>query len=96
MVFVDPQRGETLLDGLPADQVTPEKAYERRWALTLLEQVYGRVEAEYANHGKAGLFEALRGTLTRAGDPAGYAALARQLGMSEGAVKVAAHRLRHR
>jgi RNA polymerase sigma-70 factor (ECF subfamily) len=96
VVVLDPQSAEASLSLPPADNFTPEKAYERRWALTLLEQVYGRIEGEYANHGKAELFGALRGVLTHAGESARYAELARQLGMSEGGVKVAVHRLRRR
>jgi RNA polymerase sigma factor (sigma-70 family) len=92
----DWQSVETQLGEMPADRFTPEKAYERRWALTLLEQVYQRLEEEYRAAGKDALFAALRVTLAGKSDAAPYAELARQLDLSEGAVKVAVHRLRQR
>ena len=79
----------------PADTLTPERIFERQWALTLLEQVLVRLQREMAAQGKAALFDALKDSL--AGGPAdGYAATADRLGMTEGAVKTAAHRLRRR
>ena len=78
----------------PADPMTPEKVFDRRWALTLLDQVLKRLRAELAAGGKAVLFEELKPALT--GEPTPYARVAEKLGMSEGAVKVAAHRLRRR
>lgn len=79
----------------PADGLTPEKLFEKQWALALLEQVLGRLRTELTSQGKASLFEALQGTLTGAGTTS-YAALAAKRGMTEGAVKTAVHRLRHR
>ena len=81
---------------IPVENFTPEKAFEHRWAITLLEQVYQRLGEEYRAQGKGALFDALRATLAGASDAAPYAELAKQLGMSEGAVKVAVHRLRQR
>jgi RNA polymerase sigma-70 factor (ECF subfamily) len=78
----------------PADGRTPERLFERQWALALLEQALAGLRTEYADTGKAALFERLKSTLT--GDPEPYAALATELGLTEGAVKVAAHRLRLR
>jgi RNA polymerase sigma factor (sigma-70 family) len=80
----------------PADERTPEQYYERRWALTLLDAVLQRLNAEYAQEGKAELFEALSATLTGGRETQPYAELAVQTGLSEGAVKVAVHRLRKR
>ena len=96
VISLDWQSAETRLGELPAEQFTPEKAYERRWALTLLEQVYRRLEEEYRAADKAPLFAALRVALAGKSDAAPYAELAKQLGLSEGAVKVAVHRLRQR
>lgn len=79
----------------PADTLTPERIFERQWALALLEQVLARLQAEMAASGKATLFEALKGSLT-VGLADGYAAVAERLEMTEGAVKTAAHRLRRR
>jgi RNA polymerase sigma factor (sigma-70 family) len=78
----------------PADGRTPEQLFERRWALTLLDGVLAGLRAEYAASGQAVLFDRLKATLT--GDAGPYADLAAELGMTEGAVKVAAHRLRRR
>lgn len=79
----------------PADTLTPEKIFEQQWALTLLDQVLSRLQAEMTADGKAALFEALKGHLT-GGQAIGYATTAAGLGMTEGAVRVAAHRLRRR
>jgi RNA polymerase sigma-70 factor (ECF subfamily) len=76
-------------DALPA-----EKTFERRWALTLLEQVYGRLRQDYRREGKGDLFETLRFSLMGERSAVPYADLARRLSMNEGAVKVAVHRLR--
>jgi len=80
----------------PADLTTAEKTYERRWALTLLDQVLRRLRADYARDGKENLFEQLKPTLTEASRTVGYAEIAVRLNSSEGAVKVAVHRLRQR
>ena len=75
------------------DDLTPEKLFDRQWALTLLDRVLQRVSDEHASSGRAALFTQLKGFLT--GDGAGpYADIATSLRMSEGAVKVAVHRLR--
>jgi len=79
----------------PPDPVTPEVVFERQWALTLLEQTYARLAAEQQEAGRQEAFARLKGTLT--GDSAvAYAQLASELGTTEGAVKVAIHRLRRR
>lgn len=96
LVSFDAQAAESWLDQVPAQNLTPEKAFELRWAITLLEQVYAKLEAEHQQQGKAGLFAALRNTLAGPGNAAPYAELGRQLGLNEGAVKVAVHRLRQR
>ncbi len=77
--------------GLP-----PDRLYERRWALTLLEQALSRLRAEYAAAGKAPDFEHLKGVLMLERGAADYPALAAALGLTEGAARVAAHRLRKR
>ena len=78
----------------PVDPRTPERAFERDWALAVLGRAFARVEADYRRRGRAPLFEALRGTLVPGGEVASYREVAEGLGQSEGAVKVAAHRLR--
>jgi RNA polymerase sigma factor (sigma-70 family) len=80
----------------PADEMTPERLYERRWAMTLLDRVVTRLGEEYALAGKSPLFGRLRGTLTGDHGSATYREIGEELGMTEGAVKVAAHRVRRR
>ncbi len=78
----------------PADTVSADQLYDRRWALTMLEQSLARVRDECAAEGNARLFAAIKGTLS--GDATPHAEIAARLGMSEGAVAVAIHRLRKR
>jgi RNA polymerase sigma factor (sigma-70 family) len=80
----------------PADNHTPEQYFERRWALTLLDTVLQQLRAEYEREGKAAVFAGLNGTLVGGRNTQPYAELAAQTGLSEGAVKVAVHRLRKR
>jgi len=80
----------------PADEGTPEKAFERQWATTLLGQVLDRLEGELAAVGKGRLFEELRGCLSGEKNASSYEEIGRRLGMSEGAIKVTVHRLRQR
>jgi RNA polymerase sigma factor (sigma-70 family) len=87
---------ETRYGHEPADNSTPEQCYERRWALTLLEAVLQRLRAECETDGRKQLFAALAGTLVGSRESQPYALLAARLDMSEGAVKVAVHRLRKR
>jgi RNA polymerase sigma factor (sigma-70 family) len=78
----------------PRDDLTPEKLFDRRWALILLERVLARLRANQVSAGKGELFDHLKGFLT--GDSAGlpYADVARTLGMTDGSIRVAVHRLR--
>jgi RNA polymerase sigma factor (sigma-70 family) len=80
----------------PADPCTPESTFERRWALALLQAVLDRLEDEYRQEGKQELYAVLQQALPGSGKSQPYAVLAAQLKMSEGAVKVAVHRLRRR
>jgi len=96
VISLDTQNAETWLRQQPVEKLTPEKAFELRWAITLLEQVYRRLEEEHRRQGKTELFDALRTTLAGPGNSAPYAELAARLNMNEGAVKVAVHRLRQR
>jgi DNA-directed RNA polymerase specialized sigma24 family protein len=80
----------------PADSQTPEILYERRWALTVIDRVLGSLRDEWVADRHAAEFEALKGVLLGQGPSGGYAVLATQLDTTEGAVKVAVHRLRRR
>lgn len=77
------------------DERTPESLYDRAWALVLLERAMTALGDTYRSTGKGALFEALQGTLA-GGETKSYAQLASELGMQEGAIKVAVHRLRKR
>jgi DNA-directed RNA polymerase specialized sigma24 family protein len=78
-----------------ADELTPERLFERRWALALLQHVMTRLRADFEAKHKGRLFERLRGFLV--GEKgAGYRQAAAEVGMSEAAIKVHVHRLRAR
>jgi RNA polymerase sigma-70 factor (ECF subfamily) len=79
----------------PQDSLSPDRLYDRRWALTLLERTQQRLRHEYQAAGKGELFAALRPTLTGSRDTP-YQEIAAQLEMTEGSVKTAVHRLRDR
>jgi len=79
-----------------AHMLTPEKLFERRWALTLLNQTISSLGTEYERAGKGDLFEQLKSFLTGSDDGVHYSQVAAELKMSEGAVKTAVHRLRRR
>ena len=80
----------------PVDDRTPEKLFEQRWALALLEQVINRLQAEMAEAGKAELFRGLKDFLGGDGGGGSYSEVAARLQMNEGALRVAVHRLRRR
>ncbi len=80
----------------PADAAAPDQAFDRHWATALLSEVLARLETEYRREGKVELFDALRQTLVGARESQPYALLARQLGLNEGALRTAVHRLRKR
>jgi len=80
----------------PADELSAQKIYDRRWAMTLLEQAMARLREESVSGGKRDLFEKLESILSGERGEGCYAGVAASLGMSEGAIKVAVHRLRRR
>ncbi|HZN57690.1 MAG TPA: RNA polymerase sigma factor [Planctomycetota bacterium] len=80
----------------PQDTLTPQRIYERRWAITLLERSLGRLEAECGVAGRSDIFKALKPVLAGGQTTVSYEEIAGQLGMKEGAVKTAVHRLRRR
>jgi RNA polymerase sigma-70 factor (ECF subfamily) len=79
-----------------AHDLSPEKLFERSWALTALEKTMGRLEADLASVNKRELFDALRVYLCGQTTNVPYRDVAAKLNMTEGAVKVAVHRLRRR
>ena len=80
----------------PADRSTPEEMFERRWTLTILERVLDQLRREQAEAGLRVQFERLQGFLTGEETETSYRDMAAELRTSEGAIKMAIHRLRQR
>ena len=93
-ISLDAMTAESRYAMEPAALETPERVFERRWALTLLDRVLNHLRDEFAKAGKLAVFDELKSAL--AGDKTPYSEIGARLGMSEGAVKVAVHRLRGR
>jgi RNA polymerase sigma-70 factor (ECF subfamily) len=80
----------------PAHAATADRLFERDWALELIQQTFRRLAAEWQKQGKMKQFAALNRFLIGSAEAGTYAAAGREIGMSEGAVKTAVHRLRAR
>jgi RNA polymerase sigma-70 factor (ECF subfamily) len=78
------------------EDLDPRTLFDRQWAHTILEAALARLGEEYATAGKSNVFENLKGCLDSKGEGIPYLTLAERLNTSEGAVKVAVHRLRKR
>jgi len=87
--------GEERYQREPAHDETPERIFERHWALSVLDRVVEKLRSEFVQHGRPEHFERLKVSLLGQSDVP-YAALAREMNTSEGALKVAIHRLRKR
>jgi RNA polymerase sigma-70 factor (ECF subfamily) len=81
---------------IPADNLSPDKLYDRAWAMTVLERVIIRLRDESVAEGKSRLYECLKPFLMLGKSEIPYARAAAALAMSEGSVRVAVHRLRRR
>jgi len=81
------------LNERPAD-LSPEELFERRWARAILDRAVRRLEKEHAAASRGEVFARLRGHLT--GEEAAYDRMAEELGMTEGALRAAVHRMRRR
>jgi RNA polymerase sigma factor (sigma-70 family) len=92
---IDASEAEERYAAEPVDGLSPEMLYDRRWAFTLLERAMARLREESESHGKGNAFEHLKEFLTAA-DDSSYTELATRLDSTEGAVRVAVHRLRKR
>ena len=95
-ISLDPQAAETRYRQEPASRESPERVYERQWALALLEVVVQTLGAEYDAADKSELFLALRFTIAGDRQAVAYAKMAKSLKMSESAIRVGVHRLRRR
>jgi len=95
VVPLDFSSGEERYQREPAHDETPERIFERRWALSVLDRVVEKLRVEFVQHGRLEHFDRLKVFLLGQ-STASYAALAREMNTSEGALKVAVHRLRKR
>ena len=89
------ERADPAFGGL-LDLMSPDRLYERRWAVTLIEQVLGRLKNEYSAMGNAFLFDSLKQLLPDEPDAPSRAEIAARLGKTENALRQAFHRFRHR
>lgn len=94
-VSIDLLEAESWYKPAAVETTTPESLFERRWALSVLDQVMARLRAEYSAMGKADLFERLEGLLTKDAD-ARCETLALEMGVSAGALRMSLHRLRRK
>jgi DNA-directed RNA polymerase specialized sigma24 family protein len=93
---LDPELAENWYQEEASVEMAADLAFDRHWAVTLLNQALARVRAEHEQQGKRAEFEVFRQFLTVGQVPVAYGVVAAQLGQSEAAVKMAVHRLRRR
>ncbi len=95
-ISLDLQAGEERYVAHPVEKMTPEDIFEHRWAVTVLDRAMDRLESESGASDSENQFQFLKPYLTSESPQPPYREVAKTLGMSEGAVKVAVHRLRKR
>ena len=95
LVPLEVSSGEERYQREPAHDETPERIFELRWAISVLDRVVEKLRNEFVQHGRLEHFQHLKVFLLGQSD-APYALLAREMNTSEGALKVAIHRLRKR
>jgi len=95
-ISIDEQKPEERYELEAADFETPERRFVRQWALTVLKQAMNALQAECEANGKTALFQEAKNLLSGERDRMAYAQISKNLGMGEGAVRVAVHRLRQR
>jgi len=93
---LDWQTADTKFQVAATQEPSPDKAFDREWALALLAKVIDRLQTECAAEGKAKLFDQLKLFLTAGRAETAQRETAKSLGIEEGAVRVAVHRLRKR
>ena len=96
MIPLEELSGDERIELEPADSLTAEQIYERRWASTLLERVLGLLKKEYVGAGNAALFDCLKQLLPDEPGSPSQAEIAGELGMTANAVRQAFHRFRQR
>lgn len=93
---LDWQTADTKFQVADPTEPSPDQAFDREWALALLAKVIARLQAECETDGKAKLFDQLKGFLAAGKSETAQSDVAKALGMEEGAVRVAVHRMRKR
>ena len=96
LIPIDENLAERLYQQETSSATPAEKLYDKRWALALLDGAMNRLRAEYFQAGKGNLFDRLKESILTEGSGERFRAIGTELGMNEGAVKVALHRLRGR
>ena len=96
LIPLEELRADERTDMEPADPMTAEMIYERRWALTVLERVINRLKNEYRAAGNAALFDSLKQLLPDEPGAPSQAEIATRLGMTENAIRQAFYRFRQR
>ena len=95
-ISLDAERAEERYASEPVDTVSPEKLFDRRWALLTIDSVYSQLEKEFHARGKERYFALLKGCLTPGASTVPYNEIAVQLETTEDAIKQAVRRLRQR
>lgn len=93
---IDAEKAEQRYLNEPVEKLTPEKIFQRQWALTMLDRAQSRLRQTYTDSNQSALFEQLLPHLSRDQERLPYREIAAALNMKEGAIKVAAHRLKQR
>jgi RNA polymerase sigma-70 factor (ECF subfamily) len=96
VLSLDWETADTKFQVAATNEPSPDQAFDREWAVALLAQVIERLRAECVAEGRGGQFEQLKVFLTAGKGAVPHAAVAKALGLEEGAVRVAVHRLRKR
>lgn len=96
VLSIDFANAESMYAAEPSHDLSPDKLFDRRWAMTVLDQAMARLKAEMASQGKEDYFEQMKIFLTGGKGDVRYATISAQLEISEAAVKTAVHRMRNR
>ena len=96
LISLDAETAESRFTAEPFHEATPEKVFDRDWAMTILENALAQLRQEYSTREKAALFDTLQPYLSGDRDEPAYAAVAERLNTTEAAIKMAVVRLRRR
>jgi RNA polymerase sigma factor (sigma-70 family) len=96
VISLDAEQTETRFQAEPADRYSPDKAFDRHWAMVLLERVLDQLEDEFTAGRRGEVFGALKPFLTMEQGQSSYAELGAKFGLTEASLKVTVHRLRRR